>query len=106
MNQSQPENQGPAADFSVSSAPVVAQNGGPDHNPGKSNEEVVRLAKDVAKLAHDASQPLTYLLTVLELAADSTGADAEECHDMLRAALQVRDLIQELRDLVRKARTV
>ncbi len=49
---------------------------------------------------HEVSQPLTFLLTTLELSATGEGARPEECELMFKAALKIRSLVVKLNDLV------
>jgi hypothetical protein len=55
------------------------------------------------KLSHDLSQPLTFLLTSLEMGATDGGLNPEDCQLLLEATLQMRSELQAFRDTLREA---
>lgn len=76
----------------------------------KSREELEELLRVVVEqgtgLTHDLSQPLTYMLTSLEMGSMSGGIDEEDCLLLLNATLQMRTQLQVFRDLLREAEEI
>ena len=76
----------------------------------KSKEELEELLRLVAehgtKLTHDLSQPLTFMLTSLEMGSMDGGLNEEDCQLLLNAALQMRTELQTFRDQLRVAEDI
>jgi hypothetical protein len=79
---------------------ATASPSGPETEPP---ERLNRLIKSSSKMAHDLSQPLTFLLTSLELGIMTGGISVEECKMLLDAVSQMRDTINAFRQNVREA---
>jgi len=75
-----------------------------DSKPDKTeSEKAVELILNYSTmLAHDLSQPLTFLLTSLEMAHLGKGLTAEECQFLFNEALNMRYQIQQFRDSLRQ----
>jgi hypothetical protein len=62
-----------------------------------------QLLEQGQKFAHDLIQPLTYLISILEIGEMAERLNLEDCQEMLKAAIEIRDLLQNFRNTVRKA---
>lgn len=70
-------------------------------------EEILKLlVNNGTKLTHDVSQPLTFMLTSLEMGSMDGGLNEEDCQLLLNAALQMRTELQSFRDQLRMAENI
>ncbi len=85
-----------------------AEEGATEATAGESDEDqassdkLENVVKQSSKLTHDLSQPLTFILTSLELGVMSGGIDGEECSLLLEAVTQMRDAINSFRQGIRE----
>ncbi len=64
--------------------------------------EIASIVEHITRLNHDLSQPLTYMLTALEMGSIGGGIDEDECKLLFEATLQMRDQLQLFRDFLRR----
>lgn len=63
--------------------------------------EIASIVEHITRLNHDLSQPLTYMLTALEMGSITGGIDQDECKLLLDATLQMRGQLKLFRDFLR-----
>ena len=64
-------------------------------------DEIASIVEHITRLNHDLSQPLTYMLTALEMGSIADGLDRDDCKLLLDATLQMRDQLRLFRDFLR-----
>jgi signal transduction histidine kinase len=70
--------------------------------PAINQKQIKEVIEESARLSHDLSQPLTYLIGSLELCQYGEPLSTEDCDKMLEAAIQMQAELKRFRSLIKQ----